>query len=490
MGIPVAWFSNSTGRGSVHLTGCLDGIWVHTATRALGIAGLATCLACTDSNSPKAPRVSISGPSTVMVGDAIQLTVIVERAVDAFLYWEPIYPFRVAQLLGSSQVYGVGAGSAQIKVSLQSDSTFATLAADSIVVTVVPPPASNRPAFSQIAAGDLYACALSSDGSTFCWGLTSGYRVFAPRCEDYPFHRGYLVCHSIPVRLQEFPRFKFISLGTYSTCAITLGDDAFCWGIGPYNYGNTSGNASTVPGGIKFTKVSVETGYGLNYGGEIEHVCGIATSGQLYCWTRGGSPTNPSVISGTDYADISVGGISNPTSDRYRACAVDIAGVAYCWGTLPLGDGRPIPSSEQTTPIPVGGGLRFTRIATGSAVTCGLSTDGEAYCWGKMILAPTAVPTSLRFATISAGATTFCAIAADQGAYCWSDGELQSEPTRVPGSYHFRAISVGGPVGCGLTVEGPEVCWGGQGMGNVGDGVVANATVATPTPVAGQRILP
>jgi hypothetical protein len=462
--------------------------------RALGIAAFVMALACTDSNSPQAPRVTIASPSTVMVGDAIQLAANVERAGDAFVYWEA-WDFRVAQFLGSNQLYGVGAGSIQIKVSLlkstaESDGTFATLAADSVTVTVVAPPASNRPAFSQIAAGDLDACALSSDGSTFCWGNTSGYRAFSPRCSDYVVHQLDRVCHSIPVKLQGFPQFKFINLGTYSTCAITTVDDAFCWGIGPNNYGNTSGNPAIVPGGIKFTKVSVETGYGLNYGSEVEHVCGIATTGQLYCWTRGGAPTNPSVMSGTDYADVSVGGISGPYSDRYRACAVDIAGVAYCWGTLPLGDGLPAPSSEQTTPIPVGSGLRFTRIATGSAVTCGLSTNGEAYCWGKSILAPTAVPTSLRFTDIGAGATTFCAIAADQGAYCWSDSDIQSEPTRVPGSYHFRAVSVGGPVGCGLALEGPEVCWGGKGMGNVGDGVVANATVATPTPVAGQRIWP
>ena len=465
------------------------------AFRALGMAGLVGALACTESHGPREARVSISGPLTVMVGDAIQLTANIESADNAKLRWD-LSAVRIAALAGSDILYGVGAGTAQVKVSLvtpETDGTETTLAEDSAVVTVIAPPTSNRPAFSQIESGALQTCALSSDGSTFCWGFTSGFRAFAPPCEDPGFHQLPRVCHSIPVKLQAFPVFKYINVGTYSTCAITLTDDAFCWGGGPYNYGNTSGNPATVPGGIKFTKVSVETGYALNPGSEVEHVCGIATSGQLYCWSRGGSPTNPSLMSGADYATVSVGGTFVPGADRYRGCALDSGGVAYCWGTLSLGDGRPASPSEQTTPVPVGGGLRFRAIATGAYVTCALSTDGEPYCWGGVvnpILAPTAVPTSLRFTAIDAGDDKFCAIAGDQAAYCWSDSQLQSEPSRVQGNYHFRSISVGGPVNCGLTVEGPEVCWGGKGLGNVGDGVIEAVTVAAPTPVAGQRIWP
>jgi hypothetical protein len=299
----------------------------------------------------------------------------------------------------------------------------------------------------------------------------------------------------VPVKLQGFPQFKYISGGTYSTCAITISGSAFCWGIGAYNPGNSSGDPATVPGGIQFTSLGVETGFPMNPGSEAEHVCGIAISAQLYCWRRGGSPTNPSLMSGANYTAVSLGGISNGgNGDGYRGCALDNTGVAYCWGTWPLGDGNPGPSSEQTTPVAIGGALRFNAMASDAYSTCALTTDGTPYCWGGKpitpVLSPTAIPTSIRFTSISAADSRFCAIAVDQSVYCWSVGEPQTQPARVQGNYHFRSISVGGRVTCGLTVEGPEVCWGGKGMGDVGDGVLDAVTVGVPTPIAGQRIWP
>jgi hypothetical protein len=454
-------------------------------------------LACSDAGPP-ANHVSITSPQTLMVGDAIQLTANVEGATGAAVHFE-VSPasassFLIVQQPDENHLYGVGTGSAQVNVSLVSDDAEGTLLAqDSMTVTVVPPPASNRPAFSQIEGGEQHTCALSSDGSTFCWGNYSGYRAFAPRCEENPLHGLPRVCHSVPVKLEGFPQFKYINLGTYSSCAITLADDAFCWDIGPYNVGNNSGTPATVPGGIKFKTLSVETGYPLNPGAEAEHVCGIASDGGVYCWRRGGSPTNPALVSAGAYTAVSVGGTSVTGSDAYRACALDNNGAAYCWGSRSLGDGNPAPSAEQTTPVAVAGGLHFIGIASESYSTCALSSDGSPYCWGGArdeALIPTAVPTSVRFTAISASEVRFCGIATDQSVYCWGHGEPQPPVVQVPGPYHFRSVTVGGPVSCGLTVEGPEVCWGGRGMGGVGDGVVDGVTTTTPTPVVGQRVWP
>ena len=467
--------------------------------RAIPIVVLLAQVGCNGGEGPRPPRVSITSPTTVMVGDAIQLTASVQGVDNATQAWGVSSNFLVAQLIASNELYGVGAGAAVVTVGVYttaSDGTMTTVAQDSVTVTVVSPPPSNRPAFLQISSGESSTCALSADGSTFCWGNTSGYRAFAPRCESYYIHLGGpRLCHSVPVKLQGFPQFEYVNGGTYSTCAVTTLGDAFCWGIGPYNTGNTSGDPAIVPGGIQFTSVSVETGFPMNPGSEVEHVCGITPSKALYCWRRGGSPTSPSVMPGSNYTAVSLGGISGPSgSDRYRGCALDTSGVAYCWGTAPLGDGNPAPSSEQTIPVAVGGPLRFSAIASDAYSTCALSTDGAPYCWGGLpmtpVLSPTAIPTSLRFTAISGAERRFCAIAADQSAYCWTEDELQSHPTRVQGAFHFQSISVGGPVTCGLTVEGPEVCWGGKGLGDIGDGMIEAVTVAMPTPVAGQRIRP
>jgi hypothetical protein len=213
----------------------------------------------------------------------------------------------------------------------------------------------------------------------------------------------------------------------------------------------------------------------------------------VYCWRRGGSPTNPALVSAGAYTAVSVGGTSVTGSDAYRACVLDNNGAAYCWGSRSLGDGNPAPSAEQTTPVAVAGGLHFIGIASESYSTCALSSDGSPYCWGGVrdeALIPTAVPTSVRFTAISASEVRFCGIATDQSVYCWGHGQPQSPVVQIPGPYHFRSVTVGGPVSCGLTVEGPEVCWGGRGMGGVGDGVIDGTTTTTPTPVVGQRVWP
>ncbi len=44
-----------------------------------------------------------------------------------------------------------------------------------------------------------------------------------------------------------------------------------------------------------------------------------------------------------------------------------------------LGNGS---TSNATTPMPVAGGITFTRLSAGGAVTCGVSTAGVEYCWG------------------------------------------------------------------------------------------------------------
>jgi hypothetical protein len=467
-----------------------------TQSLSLVLAGLsiASALSCSVLDGPRQASISLAGPRTVMAGDVVHLTAKINGAMGATSAWNAS-DFRQVAIVGetntSVDIYGVGVGEGWVRLSLEdrnAGGSLTQIAKDSIPITVTAPPPSNRPAFSQIEVGEHEACGLATDGSGFCWGNTRAFHQYAPSCEnDNVVHVLPRVCNAVPLKLLGVPQFKSLDIGSYSTCGITIADDTYCWGIAPNTVGNVNGDPAIVPGGIKFTRVSVQTGLPLNLG-EPERVCGIANDGRLYCWIRGGNPTDPSVLPGSGYKAIAVGGVSV----KYRACALDDAGAAYCWGTLSLGDGGPPPASEQTTPVAVGGSLRFTAISADSYVTCALSTTGELYCWGgaqNELPEPTAVPTATRFTTISGGATRFCAIAVDQSVYCWID-DTAPVPTLVTGDYHFRAVSVGGPVICGLTAEGPEVCWGGKGLGNVGDGVVDAVTTAVPTPIAGQRIFP
>jgi alpha-tubulin suppressor-like RCC1 family protein len=71
-----------------------------------------------------------------------------------------------------------------------------------------------------------------------------------------------------------------------------------------------------------------------------------------------------------------------------HVCGVTGLGVAYCWGKADeggLGNGTGTPVIA-TTPVAVSGGLSFAMLSAGGTYdghSCGVTTDGAAYCWGR-----------------------------------------------------------------------------------------------------------
>ena len=66
-----------------------------------------------------------------------------------------------------------------------------------------------------------------------------------------------------------------------------------------------------------------------------------------------------------------------------QTCGVTAGGLAYCWGDNArgqLGDGT---KTQRSRPVPVAGGMRFHAVSTGPVThSCGVTTEGAAYCWG------------------------------------------------------------------------------------------------------------
>ncbi|HEX6559145.1 MAG TPA: hypothetical protein VF021_06765, partial [Longimicrobiales bacterium] len=152
----------------------------------------------------------------------------------------------------------------------------------------------------------------------------------------------------------------------------------------------------------------------------------------------------------------------------------------------------PACSGDVGGPPPPAGALQFNAVSAGYFQSCGLATDGRAYCWGMNDFGtlgdgtlvtrtrPAAVATTKRFTTLDTGAGHSCALTAQGEAFCWGrndegqvgDGTFQDRntPVAVLTDLRFQSISAGHAHSCALTASGEAYCWGDDIRGQLGDG--------------------
>ncbi len=168
-----------------------------------------------------------------------------------------------------------------------------------------------------------------------------------------------------------------------------------------------------------------------------------------------------------------------------HSCALAADGGAYCWGENGAGQvGDGTMRNDRPTPTAVTGGLRFKSISAGGLETCGITLEGQLYCWGAWAFRAFGEPQNLSgprlYVMVSSDAHISdlgCALADDGAAYCWGsnqfgeagDGTTETRrfPVAVATDARFRQLAAGGTFACGLTVSGEVLCWG---VGALGDG--------------------
>ena len=273
-----------------------------------------------------------------------------------------------------------------------------------------------------------------------------------------------------------------------------------------------TGSAAITVSTLAFTDLSVGS----------RSACARTASGSLYCWGNNG----PGAIGSLPddeicYVDLFCSttpriGITSPVLTRLtmasaHSCGITAAGVAYCWGR---NDGNQLGATSSETcqvktaptpcshvPLIVEGGHTFSALSTGSegGQTCGLGTDGAAWCWPAAATgsnrAPTAVPGGLSFTSIVTGTVHTCGLTASGAVYCWGSSDLgpigtsgpaSQNPAAVSGGLVFTSISAAYDHTCGITGTGTAYCWGANASGQIGDGTTTARAV--PTAVAGTLL--
>jgi alpha-tubulin suppressor-like RCC1 family protein len=329
---------------------------------------------------------------------------------------------------GSAYCWGRGE-SGQLGVSPPSTSCVLD-DGNSWACSLVPVAVSGGRAFESLTGGGSHTCALTEDGSAYCWGSNDRGQLGDGSSEP----------HNTPTPVAGGSSFASIDAGESHTCALTNGGVAHCWGAndrGQLGDGSTTDRLTpvVVAGAHSFESITAG-GFGIG------QTCGIVSGGAAYCWgdnERGqlgsgtadlGSHATPAKVSGTLSFDRLSTGLGRHT------CGITAAGAGYCWGENSfgaLGDGT---QADSVTPVAVHGALDFVQIVAGGYIghTCGRSNDGTAYCWGDNEvgavgdgtttdrLEPAAVASGLSFTSIDAGYRHTCGVASTGIVYCWGRG--------------------------------------------------------------------
>ena len=386
---------------------------------------------------------------------------------------------------------------------------------------------------SLVVSAAAYTCGLATDGRAYCWGLNGLGQL----------GDGTTINRSAPVAVSGGRTFISLAAGAEHTCGLLAGGAAYCWGenvAGQLGDGTNERHSLpvAVSGGRTFTNLAT--------GSSSSHTCGLEPSGAAYCWgynrhyelgdsTRSDRNVPVAGGGGMMFTSLVAGGTHN--------CGLDQGGIALCWGgyeqgQLGEGSANENPPYGKSTPVAVSGRITFTSLVAGGGHTCGLGSNGIAYCWGRnvegqlgdgtttqrtvptavdvsAIPVPTPVPTATPTATATVSPTPgtpatgkpFTSLAAGHGhtcgltsggtAYCWgsnwagqlgdgTSGTDRTSPVAVSGGLTFTSLVAGSIHTCGLTSGGSAYCWGNNQYGQLGDGTITNRTY--PVAVSGGRV--
>jgi alpha-tubulin suppressor-like RCC1 family protein len=299
--------------------------------------------------------------------------------------------------------------------------------------------------FTSLSSGFAHTCALERDGTAWCWGANETAQLGDGTTKNAPTPT------PLPVRVNTDVKFKTIGAGGGHTCAVSVDGTGYCWGgnwHGQLGVGDRDGDPSA-PCCYRVPKpIRTELRFRTAVAGGISS-CAVAVDGKAYCW---GSPQEGRLGAGAaDVANKSADKTSpiavvgdtlfqTVLPRAWHTCGLSSMHTVLCWG----GD-----MFEMKSPVPERVSIpgEISVVTTGHFHDCAITRDGTAYCWGtntdgeigdgstRDSAAPQRVATTRRLISIAAGgnvdvstpghATTWgfsCAVTAGDGSVlCWGD---------------------------------------------------------------------
>lgn len=432
----------------------------YRGARAIGVAAALLAFACESSTAPGVPvSLRIAPDSAVLLEfDTLTLRAVLIDSSSREIHGRAVAwvssDTTVVHTLGDGRVVGDRAGEATVYAASEGEYARARVR---VVVRL-----------AEVSVGR-DVCGISTRGSAYCtWAR--------------------------PVRVAARLALHGISSGQSHSCALDTAGRGWCWGwngSGQLGDGTTTSTDTpvAVQGGARFLQIRAGA----------YHSCGITRDHQVLCWGSNtwsqlgtgdvtDRPTPTPVVGGGLWAAVSAG--------TEHTCGLREDGTAWCWGDAGYGRlGNGVYQGYSSVPAAVGGVHAFASISAGSSHTCGVATDGAAWCWGQnwygqlgaytvevcgsADLHCSTIPARVdapgtKWRAVASSANPYhggytCGLIGDRSARCWGAGghlgdgtsNGSTQPVVVAGGLRFTSLSAGVPA-CSITTDGVAWCWGGS----------------------------
>jgi alpha-tubulin suppressor-like RCC1 family protein len=369
--------------------------------------------------------------------------------------------------------------------------------------------------WSALSAGYRYTCGITADRLGYCWGWNQYSKLGVA---NDPF------LLRVPGAVRNGYRWQAISTSTNTTCGVTTGGAALCWGF------ERTWNGSAFTGSDTSAPTTVSAAGGLIVGSvrdisvAVAHACAVTTSNRAYCWgdnsygklglgstTHYNEPRPVSAVTG-----LAVTSVSSVTTNAGSTCALSTEQVVFCWGYNDYGALGTGDTTQRTTPHPVTTSSGMPQGAIRSVVSsesgmCTVDQTNTVRCWGYssgglgdgLAIARTTptltvrVPAGVEVASLAMARGALgtmskgCFLSTDGQAWCWYSGDpgftsLASimEPAAPglaspPAGRQWAQLAAGWLHSCGLDTTRAMWCWGDNEWGQLGTG----DTVSSPHPI-------
>ena len=228
---------------------------------------------------------------------------------------------------------------------------------------------------AQVALGGAHGCARKTDGSLWCWGENADGELGNGTAT--PFESSPVPVAALGTSVAQ------VAVGRFHTCALTTNGSLWCWGNSLHGQlGDETIDAKSSPVQIVALGASVAQVALGQY-----HSCARKTDGSLWCWgsdeygqlgvTGYGDHSSPVQVATLDTgaADVSLGG--------QHTCARRTNGSLWCWGGNLFGQLGNGPGEGDELPTLVTALSPFIAdVSLGGSHTCARKETGSLYCWG------------------------------------------------------------------------------------------------------------